>query len=176
MRLKENGAGMWVSHSAAPRSPRTGCGPEQSVGEGYIHPAGIRLVLFISILFLFIGPIGCFSKTFLNPDIPLDQGAHIKGDSSFILYGVVIDAIDSNSLDFANSAYVSPGNHRLKVSYYIGGAPNHTNFLNFSAQAGRKYVVKVKIEDQWTSSATRYFFWVEDVKTGEVVGETAPFR
>jgi hypothetical protein len=64
----------------------------------------------------------------------------------------------------------------LKVSYYIGGAPNHTDFIIFSAQAGREYVVKVKIEDQWTSSATRYFFWVEAVKTGEVVGDTAPFR
>jgi hypothetical protein len=176
MRLKESGVGMNVSHSAVPRSPQTGCGPEQSVWESNIHPLGIRLVFFLSILFLFIGPIGCFPKTFLNPEIPLNEGAHIKGDISFILYGVVIDAIDGNSLDLANSAYVSPGNHRLKVSYYIGGAPNHTDFIIFSAQAGCKYVVKVKIEDQWTSSATRYFFWVEDVKTGEVVGKTAPFR
>jgi len=164
------------SHPTIPDPHPEGWGCKQTRCRHSIRLLRNRLILFIPILVFFLGPIGCFSKTFLNPDIPLNQGAHIKGDSSFILYGVVIETIDGQSLDFANSAYVSPGFHLLKVSYYIGGAPNHTEFIKFSAQAGRSYVVKVQIKDQWTTSATRYFFWVEDVKTGEVAGETAPFR
>jgi hypothetical protein len=135
-----------------------------------------KILLFVSISLLALGAAGCVSKTFLNPDIPLNQGARINGSSSFIFYGVVIDSIDGNSLDFANSAYISPGNHRLKVSYYMGGAPNYTTFINFSAQAGREYVVKVEVKDQLTLSPSRYFFWIEDVKTREVVGETPPHR
>jgi hypothetical protein len=163
-------------HPTLPVPHSEGWGFKQSSWRHSIPLLRNRLILFLPILAFFFGPMGCVSKTFLNPGTPLDQGAQIKGDSSFILYGTVIDTIDGQSLDYANSAYVSPGLHLLKVSYYLGGAPNHTEFIKFSAQAGRSYVVKVQIKDQWTASPTRYFFWVEDVKTGEVAGETSTIR
>jgi len=164
----ESEVSLSVSHPTTPMPPPKGGRRKQSFWD--------RRVIFIPILFLFFGPIGCVSKTFLNPDIPLNQGARIKGSSSFIFYGVVIDAIDGNSLDLANSAYISPGSHRVKVSYYMGGAPNCTDFISFSAQPGREYIVKVEVKDQWILSLTRCFFWIEDVKTREVVGETPPRR
>ena len=159
---------MSVSHPITPIPPPIGGRRKQSVWD--------RRVIFIFIFFLFFSPIGCVSKTFLNSDIPLNQGARIRGDSSFILYGVVIDAIDGNSLDLANSAYISPGSHLVKLSYYMGGAPNCTDVISFSVQSGREYIVKVELKDQLALSPTRCFFRIEDSETREVVGETPPRR
>jgi hypothetical protein len=168
MRLKEKRSGMSVSPPTTPMPPPKGGRRKQRIWGGRI--------IFIPIFFLFFGPLGCISKTLLNPDIPLDQRARIQGSSSSIFYGVVIDAIDGNVLDLANSAYISPGSHGVRISYYIGGAPNCTDYIRFSAQPGREYIVKVEVKDMWAQSPTRCFFWIEDVKTREVVAETPPHR
>lgn len=132
----------------------------------------LKTALLVSLLFI-IG--GCSPKVLVPPDLPPDQRAHIRGTfGGSIFAGAHVVAVDGEMLSSANSAYILPGKHTVKIQYNRpGGGSIGPVELQFEAEAGHEYIAKW----HYSWSKSYYYFSVGDAQTGKVVvsgGETPP--
>lgn len=130
--------------------------------------------ILVQLLFLFFLGSGCAHNYFSNAAPPPEASALVEGSRYFHLYGVVIDSIDGQPLSYANSAYIPPGLHRAKVTYYLVFSANYSQWVDFKAETGRSYVIKAEVQNQWRPEPSVYYIWVEEAQTGKVVGGAPP--
>jgi hypothetical protein len=116
---------------------------------------------------------GCAPKVLVHPDLPPEQSAYIRGArGSFFVGGPELIAVDGKELIFANSAYILPGKHTIKVCFlnwmsrYTGGCE-----LQFEAKPGHKYVIRCSRRSFFRD---QFYFWVEDLQTQQVVSGEKP--
>jgi hypothetical protein len=119
---------------------------------------------------------GCAPTVLVPSSLPTNQRALIRGSfSGAVFAGAQIIAVDGETLSSANTAYIAPGRHTVKLQYNRpgGGGPVGPVELEFEAAAGKEY--RAKWHYSWSESY--YYFSIEDAETGNVLvrgGETPP--
>ena len=158
---------------------KRGSGSQEFKGKPKTPQGSNRMkkkVIFVPFLFFLFLANGCVSNFFSNPGNPPDQTAFIQGSRYWQLYGVVIDSIDGQALSNTNSAYILPGHHRVQVTYYLAFSANYAQWVDFRAETSGSYIIKAEVQNQWRWAPSVYYIWIEEARTGKIVGGAPPSR
>jgi hypothetical protein len=114
-----------------------------AMGSGRYHK-WFALMLTVAMFGCTVTDFGRFPKTYLGPRLPIDKVAELgQRDYSLSVPEYSIRSIDGNQIENATVIEILPGHHKVVTDVeWSNGFEDQTD-LDFSAMAGKKYVVGI---------------------------------